>query len=79
MACCGLVPTGELQTSGNIFGFEIRQFFKDLLLGEAGCEQVEYVDDSNPHPADTGPPTTLSGVDGDPFHEFCHDGCLLNG
>lgn len=70
---------GEFQASGNIFRFEVRQFFKDLFLGETGGQQIEYIDDSNPHPADTRPPTTLSGVDRDPFHEFGDDRCLLNG
>lgn len=70
---------GKLQAGGNIFRFEIRQFFKDLLLNKTGGKQVQHIDDSNPHPADTGPPATLRRVDRDTFDEFGHDGRFLNG
>lgn len=69
--------TGELQTGGNIFRFEVRQFFKNLLLRETGGQQIQHIDDSNPHPTDTGSPTTLLRVDCDAFDEFGHDGCLM--
>jgi len=67
---------GELQTGGNIFCFKDRQFFKDLLLRETGGQQIEYIDDSNPHPTDTGTPTTLLRVDRDAFDKFGHAGCF---
>ncbi len=63
---------GKLQTGKNIFRFEVRQLFKDLLLGETGGQQIQHIDDSNPHPTDTGPSTTLLGVDRDSFNEFSH-------
>lgn len=67
---------GEFQTGGNIFRFKVRQFFKDLLLREISGQQIEDIDDSNSHPTDAGPPTTLCRVDRDAFDEFGHDGCL---
>lgn len=69
---------GELQTGKNIFRFEVRQLFKDLLLGETGGQQIQYIDDSNPHPTDTGTPTTLLRVDRDAFDKLGHAGCLLD-
>jgi len=63
---------GEFQARRNIFCFEVRQFFKDLLLRETGGQQVQHVDDANAHPTDTGPSTTLLGVDRDSLDEFGH-------
>lgn len=70
---------GELQAGGNIFRFEVRQFFKDLLLGETRSQQIQHIDDSNPHSSDTGSPTTLLRVDRDAFNEFGHDAFLRMG
>lgn len=73
-------PTaGKFQTGGNIFRLEVRQLFKNLLLRETGGQQIEYIDDSNPHPTDTGTPATLLRVHRDAFNEFAHDGCFLDG
>lgn len=70
---------GEFQAGGNIFRFEIRQFFKNLLLRETRSQQIEYIDDSNSHSTDAGPPTTLCRVDCDALDEFGHAGCFLTG
>lgn len=69
---------GELQARENIFRFQIWQFFKDLLLRETGGQQIEYIDDSNSHPPDARPSTTLSRVYCNPFNELGHDGCFPN-
>lgn len=71
-------PAGELQAGGNIFRFEVGQFFKDLLLRKTSSQQIQHVDNSNPHPTDTGASTTLLRVNRDAFDEFSHDGCFLD-
>lgn len=70
---------GELQAGGNIFRFEVRQFFKDLLLRESCSQQIEHIDNPNPHPTDTRTPATLLRVHRDALDKFAHDGCLLGG
>lgn len=70
---------GELQASRNIFSFKVRQFLKDLLLRETGGQQIQHIDDADAHPTNTGPSTTLLGVDRDAFDEFGHDGGFRDG
>lgn len=70
---------GKLQAGGNIFRFEIRQFFKDLLLRETGGQQIQHVDDADAHPTNTGSSATLFGIDCDAFDEFSHGYCFLDG
>lgn len=66
-------PTaGKFQTGGNIFRFEVRQLFKNLLLRKTSGQQIQHVDDSNAHPTDTGTSTTLLRVHRDTFDKFGH-------
>jgi hypothetical protein len=69
---------GKLQASGNVFRFEIRQFFKDLLLRKTCGQQIQHVDDADAHPTNTGSSATLLGVDRDAFDEFRHGYCFLD-
>ncbi len=64
--------TGKLQAGRNVFGFEIRQFLKDLLLREVGSEQIQYIDDADAHPTNAGASATLLRVDRDTFNELSH-------
>lgn len=64
---------GKAKAGRNIFPFEIRQLFKNLLLSEACGEQVQDVDHLNPHPTDTGPPSALCRIDSDAFDKFSHE------
>ncbi len=64
---------GEAKAGRNIFRFEIRQLFKDLLLSEACGEQAQDVDHLNPHSTDTRPPSTLCRIGSDSFDQFSHE------
>ncbi len=64
---------GESKASRDIFRFEIRQFFENLLLSEPSRKKIEHVDHPNPHSTDAGPPSALCWIGSDAFDEFSHD------
>ena len=55
---------------GDVGEFEIGKLGDDLRGGEPCGEQVEDINDANPHAAHAGPPPALVGIDGDPVHQF---------
>ena len=57
-----------LDRGRDILGFEIRQLFQDLGNTQAGRQQVEHIDNPDPHPSDAGPAPALAGFHRDPFH-----------
>lgn len=69
--------TGKPKAGRNIFCFEIRQLYENLLLSEPGSKQVKNIDHSNPHPTDARPPSALCKIGSDTFDEFSHDENLL--
>jgi len=58
-------PAGEAETGCHVFRFEVRQFFKYLLVGQAGSQQIQDVADADTHPSDARPSATLFRVHGD--------------
>lgn len=60
--------TRESQAGGHVRELEIRELVDDFSGAEAGGEQVKHIDHPNPHPAYTGPPTALVGINGDTVH-----------
>ena len=64
--------TGKSQAGRNVFRFEIRQLFENLLLGESCSKQIENIDHPNPHSANAGPPPALLRIHRNTFDEFGH-------
>jgi len=64
---------GETKAGRDIFRFEIRQLFEDLLLSKPSREKIEHIDHPNPHSTDAGPPSALCRIGSDAFEEFSHD------
>ena len=56
----------------NIFRFKVWKFFPNLSGRKPGCQQLQYVNDTNAHPAYAGLPAALFGVDSYPLSEFRH-------
>lgn len=67
---------GKPKTSRDVFRFEIRQFFEDLLLSKPCGEKIQDIDHSYPHSTNAGSPSTLCRIDSDTFCEFSHDKSL---
>lgn len=64
--------TGKSQAGRNVFRFEIRQLFENLLLGESCRQQIEDIDNTNPHAANAGPPPALLRIHRNALDEFSH-------
>jgi hypothetical protein len=72
-------PTaGKTKARRDVFCFEIRQLFEDLLLSEPCGEKIQDVNHPNPHPTNAGPPSALCRVHSDAFCKFSHDEYLLS-
>jgi len=56
------LATGVLQTSMNVLGLKIGQFFQHLLGRQAIGEQIQDIHHADTHPANTWSPATLLGV-----------------
>src|SRR5262249_50287426 len=65
------------QTGVNILQFEVWQFFKHLLCGQAVGEQIEHIRHTDAHASDTWTSPTLLGVNGDTFRQLGHALSLL--
>ena len=65
--------TRKAQTGSDVFGFKVREFVEDFLRREARSKQVEDINDPNPHPPDTGTPSTLGRIDGDSVGYVRHE------
>jgi hypothetical protein len=65
------------QTGVNILQFEIRQFFKHLLCGQAMSKQIKHICHTDAHATDAWTSPTLLRVDGDTFRQFGHTLYLL--
>lgn len=61
---------GEPEASRDVCELEVRQFLDDLLGGKSGGEQVEDVNDTDPHPTYAGASPALVGVHGDAVHQL---------
>jgi hypothetical protein len=64
--------TCESKAGCDVLRFEVRQLLQHLGCGQAGGEQIQYIRNSNTHPANARPPTTLLGIDGDPLAQIAH-------
>ena len=64
---------GETKAGRDIFRFEIRQFFENLLLSEPSRKKIEHVDHPNPHSTDTRPSSALCKIRSDALDKFSHD------
>jgi hypothetical protein len=60
------------QAGMNVIELEIRQLFEHLLRAEAIRQQVQNVNDADPHAADAGASATLFGIHGDPLQKVGH-------
>ena len=70
--------TGKTKARRDVFRFEIRQLFEDLLLSEPCGEKIQDVNHPNPHPTNAGPPSALCRIHRDAFCKFSHDENLLS-
>ena len=64
--------TREAEACSDVLRLKIWQLFEHLRLRESGSEEVEDVDDPDPHPAHAGSSPALTGTDGDPIRNICH-------
>lgn len=60
----------ETEARSDVGELEVRELCDDLGRGKAGCEEVQHVDDANPHTAHAGTSSALVGIDGDPIHKL---------
>lgn len=60
------------QAGRDVFRFEVWEFFQNLSRRKPSCQQLQYVNDTDAHPAQTGLPAALLGVDGYSLSEFRH-------
>gem|GEM_PF-6417676 len=58
------------QTGLDIFGLEIWELPQNLSGRKPRCQQLQFANDTNAHPAHAGLPATLFWVDGYPLSEF---------
>jgi len=58
-------PTGVAERCLDVLFLQVWHFFQDLLVGTSSGKQIQYVNDTNSHPTDTGTPATLIGIDRD--------------
>ena len=61
-----------LQSSPQIFHFEVRHFFQDLLGSEASCKEIKNIDDAYAHPAKARSTATLVRIDCDSLQQISH-------
>ena len=57
-----------LQTRLDVIRLKVGEVREDLLLWDAGRDEVENVFHTNAHPPDAGPASALVRVEGDAFH-----------
>jgi|GEM_PF-2342533 len=57
-----------LETSPDVLGFKIGIVFEDFLFGNSGCEEVQYVHDTDAHSPDAWATTALFRVERDSIH-----------
>ena len=55
----------KLEHRNNVFRLKIRVIREDILVAFPGGQQVKNVFDPDPEAADTGPPGTRLGINGD--------------
>jgi hypothetical protein len=65
--------TGKPKAGRNIFCFEIRQLYENLLLSEPIGKQVQNINHPNPYPTDARLPSALCKIGSDALDEFSHD------
>ena len=65
-------PAGKSKAGRNVFRFEIRQLFQNLLLGESRGKQIENINHPNPHSANAGPPPALLRIHRNALDESGH-------
>ena len=56
---------GKTKARRDVFRFEIRQLFEDLLLSEPCGEKIQDVNHPNPHPTNAGLAPALAGLNSD--------------
>ena len=70
-------PAGVAQAGSNIFTLQIGKLPKDLFVGQSGRQQVQDIDDTNPHAANARASATLLGIDSDALVESGHHGSSI--
>ncbi len=60
------------QARANVFGFEIRHLFDDLLGRESVRQEIQDVAHPDPHPANTRTSPALLRVNRDAIHQLSH-------
>ena len=63
---------GILKRRFQIVLFQVRHLFENLIRGKSGSEEIQYIDDTNPHAADARSPAALRSVYGNSIHQFRH-------
>lgn len=68
---------GVSQASRDVLSLEIRKLTENLLWREPGSQEVEDVNDANPHAADAGAAPALLGVDGYSVSQVRHERSIV--
>ena len=64
--------TRELQTGVDVLRLEFGIVCEDLIARHRGRQEVEHVDDADPHAANAGAAAALPWIDRDAICEVCH-------
>jgi hypothetical protein len=65
-------PTGEAKAGLDILRLQIRQFQQDLFGGQSAGQEIKNVRYADSHPANTGAPSALFGIDRDSLRQIHH-------